>query len=239
MIKLPKKEILLNKRFNRLLVIEEDFSKSRTAWKCLCDCGNITIVTSDRLKSGMTQSCGCLQREKARMAHINKPHPKRKNIIGQKFGKLTVLEFIEYRDKDLFYKVKCDCGAETIVSGTHLRSGHTLSCGCLKASYGATLVEQALIQLNLTYEKEKTFPTLKNPKTNKSLRFDFYLPHLNTIIEYDGEQHFKDSPLLLEYQYRDSVKNEWCVNNKIKLIRIPYKDITKINVNYINNLLNK
>lgn len=239
MIKLPKKEILLNKRFNRLLVIEEDFSKSRTAWKCLCDCGNITVVTSDRLKSGMTQSCGCLQKERVRIAHLNKPHSKRKNIIGQKFGKLTVIELVEYRDKDLFYKVKCECGSEIIVSGTHLRSGHTLSCGCLKASYGAKMVEWALIQLNLTYEKEKTFPTLKNPKTNKPLRFDFYLPHLNTIIEYDGEQHFKDSPLLQEYQYRDSIKNKWCADNKIKLIRISYKDILKININYINNLLNK
>lgn len=51
------------------MVIEEDFSKSRTAWKCLCDCGNTTIVTSDRLKSGMTQSCG-VYREKELNKHI-------------------------------------------------------------------------------------------------------------------------------------------------------------------------
>jgi hypothetical protein len=41
--------------------------------------------------------------------------------------------------------------------------------------------------MKISYEKEKTFSTLKNPKTNKALRFDFYLPQLNTIIEYDGE----------------------------------------------------
>lgn len=186
----------------------------------------------------MTQSCGCLQRERAKQAHLNKPHSKRKDIINQKFGKLQVIELVEYKDKDLFYKCKCDCGNITVVSGTHLRAGHTLSCGCLKTSYGEQLIESILIQLNIKYEKEKTFSTLKNPKTNKLLRFDFYLPEFNIIIEYDGEQHFKDSPILKEYQFRDNIKNNWCFNNNIKLIRISYKELKNINKNYIIELLN-
>lgn len=108
----------------------------------------------------MTQSCGCLQKERARIAHLRKPNVNRKDIIGQKFGKLTVLKLNEYKDKDLFYQCKCECGNIVNVFGTHLRSGHTLSCGCLKASYGAQQIEKFLIQLKISYEKEKTFPTL-------------------------------------------------------------------------------
>lgn len=187
----------------------------------------------------MTQSCGCLQKERARIAHLHKPNINRKDIIGQKFGKLTVLKLNEYKDKDLFYQCECECGNIINVSGTHLRAGHTLSCGCLKTSYGAQQIEKFLIQLKISYEKEKTFPTLKNPKTGKSLRFDFYLPILNTVIEYDGEQHFKESPILKEYQYRDNIKNQWCKNNNIRLIRISYKDLKQIDINYLCNLLNK
>ena len=54
---------LIGKKFNRLLVLEEDFSKKRTAYKCVCDCGQITIVTTYNLTSNKTKSCGCLNKE--------------------------------------------------------------------------------------------------------------------------------------------------------------------------------
>lgn len=59
---------LTGEKFNRLTVLE--FSKKgnrgRTYWKCICDCGNITVVSTDDLRSGHSKSCGCLQREKIR-----------------------------------------------------------------------------------------------------------------------------------------------------------------------------
>lgn len=51
------------------------------------------------------------------------------DIKGQKFGKLTVLEEA-YRKKNVYWKCRCDCGAETTVIGAGLRNGHTTSCGC-------------------------------------------------------------------------------------------------------------
>ena len=58
---MPKKENLLNQKFNRLTVIEEAPSiNKKTFWKCKCDCGNILNVRADALKSGKTKSCGCL-----------------------------------------------------------------------------------------------------------------------------------------------------------------------------------
>ena len=61
-----KISLIVGQRFGRLVILEE-VGKSRKGhylWKCLCDCGNIKIVRGSTLKSGATQSCGCLQKEK-------------------------------------------------------------------------------------------------------------------------------------------------------------------------------
>lgn len=57
---------LTGQRFGRLTVIERsNIKKDRTAavWKCICDCGNETIVSRDNLRRGKTKSCGCLHKE--------------------------------------------------------------------------------------------------------------------------------------------------------------------------------
>lgn len=51
------------------------------------------------------------------------------NLVGQKFGKLTVIEEA-YRKKNVYWKCLCDCGNEVTVIGASLRNGHTTSCGC-------------------------------------------------------------------------------------------------------------
>ena len=48
---------LSGKKFGKLLVVKYLGSSK---WKCKCECGNETIVRSDYLKTGHTQSCGCL-----------------------------------------------------------------------------------------------------------------------------------------------------------------------------------
>jgi hypothetical protein len=50
--------------FNRLTVIERDGKVgNHIAWKCQCECGTITRVSSQALRNGSTKSCGCLSRE--------------------------------------------------------------------------------------------------------------------------------------------------------------------------------
>lgn len=60
---LKNTEDLIGKRFGRLTVRERiDGTESlRGKWICDCDCGGFTITTTDKLKSGHSQSCGCLQ----------------------------------------------------------------------------------------------------------------------------------------------------------------------------------
>lgn len=65
------------------------------------------------------------------------------------------------------------------------------------------------------------------------LPFDFYLPNYNVAIEFDGQQHYFQSNLFPEtlelIQCHDRIKNDYCSNNGIKLIRIPYTKINKVN----------
>lgn len=62
---MPVQLELLGERFGRLTVIEgPGFNNhGKTVWRCLCDCGNLTITVGSRLNNGATRSCGCLQRE--------------------------------------------------------------------------------------------------------------------------------------------------------------------------------
>ena len=67
--------------------------------------------------------------------------------------------------------------------------------------------------------------------------FDFYLTDYNVLIEYDGIQHFEaresswnTTENLLKTQKRDQIKNEWCKNNNIPLIRIPYTHLKNISL---------
>lgn len=61
------------------------------------------------------------------------------------------------------------------------------------------------------------------------MRYDFYLPDYNTLIEYDGIQHFKNVPYfdkggesLKSRKARDAIKNKYAEDNGYNLLRIPY-----------------
>lgn len=60
-----------------------------------------------------------------------------KDLIGNKYGKLTVIKFHDYEylsngSPTIRWLCKCDCGKETVVRGTSLTSGHSRSCGCAR-----------------------------------------------------------------------------------------------------------
>jgi len=63
---MPPFKNLIGQRFGRLTVVEcNGINKNhKIIWKCLCDCGNETIVIGAQMANGKTKSCGCLFREK-------------------------------------------------------------------------------------------------------------------------------------------------------------------------------
>ena len=118
---------ITGQRFGRLVVIapQSERKNHQVVWQCKCDCGNIINVVGGALRSGHTQSCGCLQKEKAKNNNID--------ITGQRFGKLIVIEPTNKRYyRHIVWKCKCDCGNIIEVSGNFLKQGKTKSCGCLQ-----------------------------------------------------------------------------------------------------------
>jgi len=106
-------------------------------------------------------------------------------------------------------------------------------CGCpmCSESVGEKNIRLFLIDKNIKYKPQKRFNDCKNIKC---LPFDFYLPEHNTCVEYDGEQHFNPIEFFggvdsyLKQIEHDKIKNEYCKNNNIRLIRIRYdEDITE------------
>ncbi|MGI5704409.1 DUF723 domain-containing protein [Escherichia coli] len=77
------------------------------------------------------------------------------------------------------------------------------------------------------YVREKRFDNCKNILT---LPFDFYIEDLNLCIEYDGEQHFQCSEhwggikSLKQTQHNDKIKNTYCTENGINLLRLKYNE---------------
>lgn len=223
----------IGKQFGRLVVIEKGRTdkNGHIYWICKCQCGNIKEIAGSSLKEGKIQSCGCLHSEL--MSAVNFI-----DLTGQKFGKLTVIKRAnDIGDGRVKWLCQCDCGNTIIVQSNNLKNGHTSSCGCL-CSKGELLIRQLLIKLNYKFLTEYKFFDLPNR------RFDFYLPDINTCIEYDGKQHFNfvgtwhqtKEQFELAIQ-RDKEKTEYCEKHNIRLIRIPYYDYDKLNENYLDKIL--
>lgn len=185
-------------------------------------CNNHFIAQFSNIKNGRTKSCGCIKSGD----HV-------KNIIGQQFGLLTVIKDTGKRDnnREVIWLCKCECGREKEISGHNLGK-NTFSCGCHNISKGEQKIRNFLNKNNIKYVNQKTFDTCRNPKTNRLLFFDFYLPNYNCCIEYDGEQHFRETNFhrdtLQERMNRDNIKNQYCKNSNINLIRISYKQYDNI-----------
>lgn len=234
---MPAKIDLTNQRFGRLVVKESAPNKGkRTQWKCLCDCGNEYIGLTESLRSGKLQSCGCLRTETARkngMKALN-------DLTNQKFGKLTVIKYAGSDRDRSSWKCECECGNIVVVNQMELTRGDTLSCGCLRSSFGELRIEELLKENQIEYQREFSFDNLVS-ENNIPLRFDFAVfnnHQLSYLIEYDGEQHYLSKTdglwrdTMIKRQQRDKIKNEYALAHNIPLYRIPYWE--KNNITFEN-----
>jgi len=88
------------------------------AWECACKCGNTIYYTSRQLQINRPKSCGCLRSP---------------NLVGKKIGRLSVVERTDQRDTNynVYYRCKCQCGGEKLVTAHNLNYELVTSCGCL------------------------------------------------------------------------------------------------------------
>lgn len=113
----------------------------------------------------------------------------------------------------------------------------------MKQNSRAKDVELILDQLNIMYEKEKTFDDLKY---KHKLRFDYYLPKYHLCIEFNGVQHYeyveyfhRDNAHFQQQIYKDGLKEKYCQDNSIYFLEIPC-DLTRDEILIkLMNTLNK
>lgn len=113
-------------------------------------------------------------------------------------------------------------------------TNHFAGYGCpnCRKSKGEIEVAKILDGKNQKYIRQKRFKDCINPKIKYPLVYDFYLPQKNTLIEYNGEQHYVSSYFynkggeekFKSQQYRDSIKKSYALNNGYKFIAIKYNE---------------
>ena len=133
---------LTGKTYGRLTVLEraEDAikpsGKRETQWLCRCSCNKQLVVRYKNLVSEHTISCGCIRKKQPEVKKAPKER-KLRDLIGQTFEKLTVIERAEDAitpsgKRETQWLCSCSCGKQVVVRDRNLVSKHTTSCGCAK-----------------------------------------------------------------------------------------------------------
>ena len=228
-----RKQDLIGQRFFKLTVLKPVNKSNKVQyWECQCDCGRKTVVSGLHLKFGDIKSCN---------------HCHYENLIGQKFGMLTVLKFDEetqqkYKNKSATWICQCDCGNKISMTSQRLKNDENPNCGCLrKISKGEEKIQNILEIHNIKFIHDKRyFKDLILPNGGIG-RYDFILLNdMNEpyyLIEFDGKQHYEyNNSLWFNYtnfqqiQLNDKCKNEYAKKHNLPLARIPYYEIDKLNL---------
>ena len=152
-----------------------------------------------------------------------------KNILGDEYVVLTKYE--DYKGNRQHIRIKhLVCGTEYTPRYSDIQSKHN-GCPYCNQSKGEKLTRKYLDNHSINYDYGYVLPN--------RLHLDFYLYEFNIAIEYDGIQHYKPIEYFggdsryKEQVKRDTIKNQYCKDNNITLIRIPYTIVTEEGLDFI------
>ena len=206
-------------------------------------CGHIFYQTPNNHISGKTTCTNCSRKNKS--TRLTKTHT------------TFITEANEIHDNNFLYidnyindatKIKMQhnkCGHIFLQrAGRHLQGDGCPNCG---SSKGEKLIKQWLETNNIQFIYQHKFDECFNPETKRKLKFDFYLSQYNTIIEVDGLQHNQPVRFIgmteqqaelafIKGQKLDAIKNSFCLQQHIELIRLNFLK-NKINNDKIDEIL--
>lgn len=211
-------------KYGRLTILKTIPNTHPTRVKCKCDCGNTYIGVQTDIVIGHTQSCGCLQRDRASESNI-----KDWTGIVSEYGVEFLHQDTINNKGQWLWRCRCGvCGNEFTALPAKINNGHITSCGCALQSSGERYIVSVLEELDADFIAQYSFPDCKY---KQSLRFDFAIFDNNKLlylIEYDGKQHFEPIDWFggvkdfEKMQTRDNLKNLYCQEHNIPLLRFPY-----------------
>ena len=163
-----------------------------------------------------------------------------KEIHGDEYDYSQVISDCYSGGRPIITLICATHGAFKVNAKDHIGNRLSRCPRCVRGeSYGEYLIRRYLENKNIEFIKEHTFDDLVSPFTDRKLRFDFFIPKCNTIIEFDGEYHFIESKWherkrpLNEIQFLDKFKEEYLITKNIKIIRIHYLNRNPIDINKI------
>lgn len=215
--------------------------RKEALWHYQCDCGEIEVRSGAVLRQAKINTSMC-----KKCLAKNVSERRWKDLSNTVINSLLVIERIgTAKNGSPLYKCRClNCGNILTIQATHLTDNSQISCGCIN-SKGEYLIRQILQSLNMEYATQYTFSDCKDKKV---LRFDFAIfkdSQLKCLIEFQGQQHYQKATgswcdtdeTFQERQNRDNIKREYCKNKNIPLIEISYKELSKLNKDYLLKLL--
>lgn len=124
-------------------------------------------------------------------------------------------------------------------------ASHLKGLGCQKCSEsrGEKAVKSFLKKNNIHFIQHEIFESELSPNMTRTFNVDFYLPFYNTIVEFNGEQHYKivngrgDWAHFIHQQFRDARLAQYCEASDIRLITIHYNKIRSIDKILTDDLL--
>lgn len=182
-------------------------------------CGNVYKVKPKNFIKGSR----CL---KCRLLNVTKTNDEwLKEVYDMVGDEYTFLEsYMTAKDKIKACHNKCGY-VWYITPHDFLKGVRCPICMSITKSHGEAETMKWLDSNGYEYMYQKTFADCRK---EKPLPFDFYIPSAKMAIEYDGEQHFKpidyfggDKEFTKRINY-DKIKNQYCDDNDIFLVRIPY-----------------
>ena len=201
----------------------DEYANAHTPILHKCKKHNIIWKTSP---ASVLQGCGCIECSKEKLSAKNKKsHDQYVEELKKINPNIVVSDNYVNSWTPILHKCLVDNNEWYAAPVRILYGNGCPKCNKSNESKGEREIRLWLDGQHIIYETQKSF---KDCRDIRPLPFDFYLPRYNKIIEYDGEQHFKsveyfggDKAFECRIKH-DNIKNEYCKNNDISLLRIPY-----------------
>ena len=209
----------------KVLTKKEKYVNTKTKLDVICPNGEFWQVNYNTFQNGHRKPCKPLNYEYV------------KDYIENEGYILLSKKYVNNRTKLL---IKCPyCGNEFKVHFNNFKDCNSRCPKCQNNFKGEKEIERILNKFNIKFNTQYKF---KDCKFKRYLPFDFYLPDYNLLIEFDGIQHYEirghfgGYDGFVDTKIRDTIKNIYCKDNNIDLLRIPYWDYKNIENILVNKL---